>query len=177
MAYMAKACSIPPWMWMALLFEFLFFEFVELSPPLTSSIVFLFPISSILCFSWLSILEHLFFSYFTYCGNINIHHIHIYSDCLCLSNRLNLYHYHRFPMKHLLQINKLWTIYHFMSIQTTDVACIWRCLLWFLIWLCSFYGCHHGLLFLLSTCPHIVIHHPTICVMFVNLSCITLCFC
>ncbi len=75
MAYMAKSCSIPPWMWMAFLFEFLFFEFVELSPPLTFSIVFLFPVNSIFCFSWLSILEHLFFSYFTYCGNINIHHI------------------------------------------------------------------------------------------------------
>jgi hypothetical protein len=50
---------------------------------------------------------------------------------LCFNNRLNFYYRHKFPMKHLLYLNKLWTFYHFMSIQTTDVACIWRCLLWF----------------------------------------------
>jgi hypothetical protein len=64
-----------------------------------------------------------------------------------------------------------------MSIQTTYVTCIWRCLLWFLTWLCCFYGCHGGLLFLLSTCLHIVICHSTICAMFVNLPCINVCFC
>jgi hypothetical protein len=112
----------------------------------------------------------LFFSYFTSCGNINIHHIHICSDCLCLSNKLNLYYYHIFPMKHLIHLSKLSTIYHFMSIQTTNVVCIWRCLLWFFTWLCCFYGCHHGMLFLLSACLHIMIHHPIVCAMFVKSS-------
>jgi hypothetical protein len=60
--------------------------------------------------------------------------------------------------------------------QTIDVACIWRCFLWFLTWLCGFSGCHCGLLFLLFTCLHIVIHHPIICAMFINLPYITLCF-
>jgi hypothetical protein len=46
----------------------------------------------------------------------------------------------------------------------------------FLIWLCCLYGCHYGLLFLLSLCFHIVIHHPIICVMFVSLPYIFLCF-
>jgi hypothetical protein len=45
---------------------------------------------------------------------------------------LNLCCHHKFPKKHLLHLNKLWTIYHFMFTQTIDVACIWRCLLWFL---------------------------------------------
>ncbi len=129
-----------------------------------------------LCFSWFSILEHLFFTYFTSCGNINIHHIHICNDYLCLNNKLNLCYYHMFPMKHLLHFNKLWTVYHFMSIQTIDVACIWRCLLWFLTWLCCFCGCHHGLLCLLSAYLHIMIHHPIVCATFVNLPCITLWF-
>jgi hypothetical protein len=79
--------------------------------------------------------------------------------------------------KHLLHLKKLWTIYHFMLIQTTDVACIWRYLLWFLIWLCCLCGCHHGLFFLLFACLRIVIYHPIVCAMFINLSYITLCFC
>jgi hypothetical protein len=79
-------------------------------------------------------------------------------------------------MKHLLHLNKLWIICHFMSIQTIDVACIWRCLMWFLIWLCCLYGCHCGLFFLLFAFLHIVIHHPTICVIFVSLPYITMCF-
>jgi hypothetical protein len=70
---------------------------------------------------------------------------------------LNLCYCHRFLMKHFLHLNKLWTIYHFMSIQTINVTCIWKCLLCFLTWLCHLYGCHRGLLFLLSTCLHIVI--------------------
>jgi hypothetical protein len=90
---------------------------------------------------------------------------------------LNLYYYHKFPIKHFLHLNKLWTIYHFMSIQTIDVACIWKCLLWFLTWLCYLCGCHYGLHLLLSTCFQIVVRHPTICVMFVNLPYITMCFC
>jgi hypothetical protein len=116
----------------------------------------------------------MFFNYFTSCGNINIHHIHIHNDCLCLSNRLNLYYCHRFPMKQFLHFNKLRTIYHFMSIQTTYVTCIWRCLLCFLTWLCCFYGCHHDFFNLFFACFHIVICHPT---MFVSLPYITLCFC
>jgi hypothetical protein len=58
-----------------------------------------------------------------------------------------------------------------MSIQTTDVACIWKYLLWFLIWLCCLYGCHCGLLFLFA-CLHIVIHHSIICVIFFVLICV-----
>ncbi len=46
-------------------------------------------ITNIICFHWLSIFEHLFFSCYTSCCNINIHHIHICNDCLCLNNRLN----------------------------------------------------------------------------------------
>ncbi len=88
---------------------------------------FFLPVNNIFCFSWLSILEHLLFSYFTSCGNINIHHIHIHNDSLCFNNKLNLYYCHRFPMKHFLHLNKLLTIYHFMSIQTIDVTCIWKC--------------------------------------------------
>jgi hypothetical protein len=85
--------------------------------------------------------------------------------------------YHKFSMKHLLHLIKLWTIYHFMSIQTTNVACIWRCLLWFLIWLYYLCGCHYGFFFLLFACLHTMIHHPTICAIFVSLPYITLCFC
>jgi hypothetical protein len=96
---------------------------------------------------------------------------------LCLNNKLNLCYCHKFPMKCLLHLNKLWTFYHFMSIQTIDVACIWRCLLWFLTWLCYLYGCHHGLFFLLFACLHIVIHHPTICAIFISLPCVIFCFC
>jgi hypothetical protein len=110
----------------------------------------------------------MFFSYFTSCGNINIHHIHICSDYLYLNNRLNLCYCHKFPMKYLLHFSKLWTIFHFMSIQTIDVACIWMCLLWLLTWLCCFCGCHGGLLFIVFACLHIVICHPTICAMFVT---------
>ncbi len=139
--------------------------------------MFFLPISNILYFSWLFILEHLFSNYFNSCGNINIHHIHIHNDCLYFNNRLNLSYYHRFPMKHFLHLCKLWTIYHIISIQTIDVTCIWRCLLCFLTWLCGLCGCHRGLLFLLSTWLHIVICHPTICAMFINLPYITLCFC
>jgi hypothetical protein len=93
---------------------------------------------------------------------------------LCF-NKLNFCYCYRFPMKHLLHFNKLWTFYHFMSIQTTNVACIWRCILWFFILLCCFYDCHYGLL-LFSSCFDIVISHSTICAIFVNLSYITLCF-
>jgi hypothetical protein len=118
----------------------------------------------------------LFFSYFTSSDNSNTHHIHICNDCLCL-NKLNLYYCHKFLMKHFLPLNKLWTICHFMSIQTIDVTCIWRCLLCFLTWLCYLCGCHRGLFFLLFACLHIVICHPIICTMFVSLPCITLCFC
>ncbi len=130
-----------------------------------------------LCFSWLYILKHMFFSYFNFCSNINIHNIHICNHYLGPNNRLNLCYCHKFPMKHFLHLNKLWIIYHFMSIQTTDVTCIWRCLLCFFTWLCCFCGYHHGLLFLLLACLHIVICKPTICAIFVNLPYIILCFC
>jgi len=164
-------------MCMGLLFGFMFLKSIKLSLPLTASIVLLSPSQQHSLFFWFSILEHMFFSYFTSCGNINIHHIHIHNDYSCLSNMLNLCYYDRFPMKHFLHFNKLWTIYHFMSIQTTSVTCIWRCLVCFFTWLCCLSSCHYGLLFLLSSCFHIMIFHPTICVMFINLSCITLCFC
>jgi hypothetical protein len=129
------------------------------------------------CFSWLFIFEHLFLSYFTSYGNINIHHIHIRNDILCLNNRLNFYYCHEFPLEHFLHLNKLWTIYHFTAIQATNVTCIWRCLLCFLTWLCYFCGRHRGLFFLLPACFHIVIYHHTIYAMFVSLPCIILCFC
>jgi hypothetical protein len=158
-------CSIPPWMWMAFLFRFMFFELVELFPPLTFAL-----------FGYLS---------FNTCSSITLllvvtltsTHIHISNNCLCFNNRLNLYYYHKFPMKHLLHLNKLRTICHFMSIQTIDVACMWRCLLWFLTSLCCLCGYHYGLLFLLFASFHIVICHPTLCVIFVNLPYNTICFC
>jgi hypothetical protein len=37
---------------------------------------------------------------------------------------LNFCYYHIFPMKHFLHLNKIWTIFHFMCIQTIDVACM-----------------------------------------------------
>jgi hypothetical protein len=83
---------------------------------------------------------------FTFCGKINIDHIHICNDCLCLNNSLNLYYYHSFPMKHFLHLSKLWIIYRFMSIQTTYVVSIWKCFLWFLNWLWCLYDYHCGLL-------------------------------
>ncbi len=55
----------------------------------------------------------MFFNCFTSCCSITIHHIHIYSDCLCLNYRLNFYYYHKFPMRLLLHLNKLWIVYHF----------------------------------------------------------------
>jgi hypothetical protein len=85
---------------------------------------------------------------------------------------LNFYYCHIFPMKNFMHLNKFWTICHFMAIQTTYVTCIWRCLLCFLTWLCHLCGCLHGLFFLLFACLHIVICHPTIYAMFVNLPCI-----
>jgi hypothetical protein len=94
---------------------------------------------------------------------------------LCLSNKLNFYYYYRFLMKHLLHFNELWTIYHFMSIQTTDVACIWRCLLWFLIQFCYLCGYHCGLLLIFARL-HIMINCSIICVLLVNLPCFILCF-
>jgi hypothetical protein len=48
---------------------------------------------------------------------------------------------HKFPMKHLLHLSKLWIVCHFMSIQTRYVACIWRCFKWFLIMLCCIVVC------------------------------------
>ncbi len=71
---------------------------------------FLFLVNGAFCFIWFSILEHMFFNYFTSCGNVNIHHIHIWNNCLCFSSRLNLYYCHRFPMKHLMHLSKLLTI-------------------------------------------------------------------
>jgi hypothetical protein len=138
-------------------------------------LLFFLLVSNIFCFFWLSIFEHVFFSYFISCGNININHIHIYNDCLYLNNMLYLYYCPKCPkcpMKHFLHFNKLWRICHFMSIQTTYVTCIWRCLLCFLTSLCCFYGRHHGLFFIFSTCLHIMICHPIICAMFINLPCI-----
>jgi hypothetical protein len=117
----------------------------------------------------------LFFSFLT-CCNINIHHIHICHNYLCVNNKLNFYYYHRFPMKHFMHLSKLWIIYHFMSIQTTYVAYIWKCLLWFLIMLWCLYGCHYGLLLFLSSWLHIIINHSIICAILVSLPCITLCF-
>ncbi len=140
-------------------------------------LLFFLLVNNTMCFSWLSILEHLFFSYFTSCGNINIHHIHIHNDCLCLNNMLNLYYCHRFPMKHFLYPIKLWTICHFMSIQTIDVTCIWWCLLCFFdlvvmaLWLWLWFAFSSFCMF-----PHCDLS-PTICAMFVNLPYITLCFC
>jgi len=139
--------------------------------------LFFFPVSNTLCFFWLSILEHLFFNYFTSYGNINIHHIHIRNDCFCLSDKLNFCYCHKFLMKHFLHLSKLWTICHFMSIQTIDATCIWKCLLCFLTWLWCLCGYHRGLLFLTFANLHIMICDPTICAMFVSFPCITLCFC
>ncbi len=120
-------------MWMAVLFGMCFLNLLNFLHHWLLWPFFFLPINNIFCFSWLSIFEHLFFSYFISCGKINIHHIHICNDYLCLSNMLNLYYCQKFPMKHLLHLNKLWIICHFMSIQTTNVVCIWRCLLLFLL--------------------------------------------
>jgi hypothetical protein len=79
-------------------------------------------------------------------------------------------------MKHLLHLSILWTICHFMSIQTTNVTCIQRCLLRFLTRLGCFCNCHCSLFLLLSTCLHIMISHSIICVKFVSLPCIIMCF-
>jgi uncharacterized membrane protein len=54
-----------------------------------------------------------------------------YVMIICLKNKLNFCYYHNFPMKHFLHFSKLWIICHLMSIQTTNVAFIWRCFLWF----------------------------------------------
>ncbi len=62
---------------------------------------------------------------------------------------MNFYYYHKFPMKHLLHFNKLWIICHFMSIQTKNVACVWKCLLWFLTLLWCLCVCHYGLFLLI----------------------------
>ncbi len=132
-------------------------------------------VNNTLCFLWFSILEHMFFNCLTSCCDINIHHIHFFNDCLYFNNRLNFCCCYTFPMKHLLHLIKLWKFCHFMSIQTIDVACIWRFLLWFLIRLCYLHGCHYGLL-LLSACLHIVISHSTICSILVNLPYITFFF-
>ncbi len=94
--YCTKLCSIPPWMWMALRFGFVVFELLNCLHHRLLKALFFFLVTNIICFSWLSILEHLFFGYFNSCGNINIHHIHIYNECLCLSNKLNLCYCHRF---------------------------------------------------------------------------------
>ncbi len=117
--YPAKLCSILPWMWMALMSRFVSSKSIELSLQL-----FFFLLVNIIYFPWFFILKHMFLCCITSCYNINIQHIHICSDCLCLGNRLKLYYYHRFPMKRLLHLNKLWTVCHFMSIQTTNVTSI-----------------------------------------------------
>jgi hypothetical protein len=79
-------------------------------------------------------------------------------------------------MKHLLHFNKLWIIYHLMSIQTIDVIGIQRCLLWFLIRLGCSCSYHYSLLFLISTHLYMVIHHSTICAIFFSFPYIILCF-
>jgi len=79
-------------------------------------------------------------------------------------------------MKHLLHLSNLWIVCHFMSIQTTNVTCIPRCLLRFLTRLGCFCNCHCSLFLLLSTCLHIMINHSIICVKLVSLPCITICF-
>ncbi len=99
-----------------------FSKSIKLFPPLTYSTILFILVNNTFCFSWLSILKHLFFSYFTSCGDINIHHIHICNDYLCLNNNLNLCYWHKFPMKHFMHFNKFWTIYHFMSIETTNLC-------------------------------------------------------
>jgi hypothetical protein len=43
LAYPAKLCLIPPWMWMALMYGYMFFESIELFPPLTISMTFFSP--------------------------------------------------------------------------------------------------------------------------------------
>jgi len=132
LSYPTRLCSIPPWMWMALQYGFCFLNLLNYLQHRLLQPLFFLLVNNTICFSWLSILEHLFFNYFTSCRNINIHHIHIYNDYLCLNNKLNLNYRHRFPMKHFLHLNKLWAICHFMAIQTTNVTCIWRCFLCFL---------------------------------------------
>jgi hypothetical protein len=75
-------------------------------------------------------------------------------------------------MKHLLHLNKLWTIYHFMFIETIDVACIWQCLMCFLTPLCYFYGYHYGLFFLLSACLHMFPQFVQYLLIFLVLLCV-----
>jgi hypothetical protein len=50
-----------------------------------------------------------------------------------------------------------------------DVLCVF--------WLGCVVSMVATMVFLLSTCLHIVICHPTICIMFINLPYTTLCFC
>jgi hypothetical protein len=105
----------------------------------------------------------LFFNCLISFCNINIHHTHICNDYLCPSNRLNIYYCHKFPMKHLLHLNKIlcpfkphmWHAYE-------DVFCD------LFIYLCYLYGYHYDML-IFFTCFHIVISHSIICVIFVSI--------
>jgi len=117
-------CSIPPWTWMAFMSKFVLSEFVELSPPLTSSTVLIYHSQQHSLLSLVFYTSKPFFSCLTSCCNINIHHIHICSDCLYFNNKLNFYYCHKFPMKYFLHLSKLRTICYCMSIQTIDVASI-----------------------------------------------------
>jgi hypothetical protein len=98
---------------------------------------------------------------------------------------LNFYYYHRFSMKHLLHFRKLWTICHFISIQTTNVACVWRCLLWFLTWLCyllvaivvcSFFFLHvFTLWFVIPQFVQYLLVFPILLYIFAGVTCLVLC--
>jgi len=166
-------------MWMALLARSISCKFVKLSPPFHHWLFqpfFFLPINNILCFPWLSILEHLFFSCFTSCCNINIHHIHICSAYLCLNNRLNLYYCDIFP----------WNIFCILvNFRQSIILCPFKPHVRHAYEdvLCGFWlGCVTSLVAIVVyflfffACLHIVIHHPTIYAMFVSLPCLTLCF-
>jgi hypothetical protein len=159
---------------MALLFGFVFSKYVELCPPLIFQPFFFFPIRSTLCFHWLPILEHLFFNCFTSCGNITFTTFTYVMNVCVSTTSWTFITIKGFPWNKFYNLTNF-GLYHFMSIQTTNVACIWRCLLWFLTWLCYVYDYHHGLL-LFSACFHIVVCHPIICATFISIFYITFCF-
>jgi len=137
---------------------------------------FLLPINCIFCFPWLSILEHLFFNYFTSCCNINIHHIHIWSNSLCHSNNWTSATITDFPWN-IFCIS--WNFGQFV------ILCPFKPKMWqaYENILCNFWLSWATSIativvyfFFLKTCLHIVISHSVICAKLINLPCISLCF-
>ncbi len=90
LAYLVKLCSILDGCGWPFNLGLCFLNLLNYLRHRLFQLLFFLQVNNTFCFSWLSILEQLFFNYFTSCGNINIHHIHIRNECLCFSKRLNL---------------------------------------------------------------------------------------